>query len=189
MEFLSDLSPMDLFIVLILALGVFAGFTQGLIRYALNIVVVLAAFVVAAQLKGPLFEVLSFWKAFTPELREQLLFLALFVGLVIGGWFLVRAMYRRTRLPIIRQLDELGGAVLGLIFAALSIVFLLVTMDNFFLQAPDSAVSDAGLLKGIYDALNDSALVQVFRDTIIPTVGFLVRYLVPSDVADVLELG
>ena len=188
MEFLTSLSPMDLFIVIVLAGGVFAGFTQGLIRYALNAVVVVVAFVIAAQLKGPLFETLSFWKAFTPALREQILFLLLFVGLVVGGWFLIRAMYHRTRLPIIRQLDELGGAILGLLFAALSIAFLVLVMDNFFLVASDSDVASAGLLKGFYDAMNSSALVDVFRTTLIPTAGFLARYLVPDDVARVMEL-
>jgi uncharacterized membrane protein required for colicin V production len=150
-EFFSRLSPIDLFIVAALAAGVFAGFTQGLIRYALNVVVVMVAFVIASLLRGPLFDVLSFWEAFTPEFRQQLLFLLLFVGLVVGGWFVVRAMYRRTRLPIVRQLDELGGAVLGLAFAALSLMFLI-------------------------------------RQTIIPTVGFVLRPLVPGDIARFLEL-
>jgi uncharacterized membrane protein required for colicin V production len=187
-EFFSQLGPMDLFIVLVLAGGVFAGFTQGLIRYALNIVVVLVAFVIASQLKGPLFNALGFWEAFTPAVREQILYLVLFVGLVIGGWFIVRAFYQRTRLPIVRQLDEIGGALLGLLFAALSIAFLLVVMDSFFLTAGDGDVAESGVIHGLYDALNSSALVGVFRDTLIPTFGFLARPLVPADIARILEL-
>jgi uncharacterized membrane protein required for colicin V production len=186
-EFFSQLSPIDLFIVAILAAGVFAGFTQGIIRYALNAVVVLVAFVIASQLKGPLFDLLGAWRAFTPSLREQIIFLVLFVGLVIGGWFLVRAMYKRTRLPIARQLDELGGAVLGLLFAALVIVFLLVVMDNFFLTASEGEAAGAGPLKGFYDAMDSSVLVQFFRDVLIPTAGFLARPFVPSDIAQLLE--
>jgi uncharacterized membrane protein required for colicin V production len=181
---------MDLFIVLVLAAGVFAGFTQGLIRYALNAVVVLVAFVIASQLKGPLVDVLSFWKAFTPALREQILFLLLFVGLVVGGWFIVRAMYHRTRLPIIRQLDELGGAVLGLLFAVLFLTFLVVVMDSFFKATGvgDTERASAGILTGFYDAMNSSALVDVFRSTVIPTFGFLTKFLVPSDISRILEL-
>jgi membrane protein required for colicin V production len=187
-DFLTSLSPMDLFIVLVLAAGVFAGFTQGLIRYALNAVVVLVAFVIASQLKGPLVDVLSFWKAFTPALREQILFLLLFVGLVVGGWFIVRAMYRRTRLPIIRQLDELGGAVLGLLFAVLFLTFLVVVMDSFFKVVPDAEIESAGFLRGFYQAMDSSALVDVFRSTVIPTFGFLTKFLVPSDISHILEL-
>lgn len=189
MDFLTQLSPMDLFIVLILGGGVFAGFTQGLIRYALNALVVLVAFVIAAQLKGPLFNLLGFWRAFTPDLREQIVFLLLFVGLVVGGWFIVRAFYKRTRLPVARQLDELGGAALGLLFAALSVVFLLVVMDSFFTTASDADVARAGLLHGLYQAMESSALVEVFRSTLIPTFGAVVKPLVPGEIANLLELG
>lgn len=187
MDFLSQLSPMDLFIVIVLAAGVFAGFTQGLIRYALNAVVVLVAFVIASQLKGPLYDALGFWHAFTPALRELILFLVLFIGLVVGGWFIVRAMYHRTRLPIVRQLDELGGAILGLLFAVLVITFLMVVLDTFFQAVPDTELASAGFLHGFWKAMDDSALVEVFRNTVIPTFGFLARYLVPSDVAQFLE--
>ncbi len=188
MEFFTQLGPMDLFIVVVLAGGVFAGFTQGLIRYALNIVVVIVAFIIASQLKGPLFNALGFWEAFTPALREQILYLVLFVGLVVGGWFIVRAFYQRTRLPIVRQLDELGGAVLGLLFAALSIAFLVVVMDTFFLTAGDGDVAEAGIIKGLYDALQSSALVGVFRDTLVPTFGIVARPLVPEEVARFLQV-
>jgi uncharacterized membrane protein required for colicin V production len=186
-EFFRELSPMDLFIVAVLAGGVFAGFTQGLVRYALNVVVVIVAFVIASQLKGPLYNALGFWEAFTPLLREQILFLLLFAGLVVGGWFIVRAFYRRTRLPIARQLDELGGAVLGLLFTALTIGFLLVVMDTFFLSAPEEVTARAGIIKGLYDALDSSALVHVFRDTLIPTFGYVARPFVPDDIARFLE--
>ena len=53
MDFLQSLKPIDLFIVLILAGGVFAGFTQGLIRYALN------AAGGSDQLDGPPFHEIS----------------------------------------------------------------------------------------------------------------------------------
>ncbi|HEX2194283.1 MAG TPA: CvpA family protein [Candidatus Limnocylindria bacterium] len=187
MEFFRELGVMDVFIVAILAAGVFMGFTQGLIRYALNVVVVVAAFVVASQLKVPLDNALGFWEAFTPELREQILFLFLFLALVIGGWFVVRALYQRTRLPIPRQLDELGGAVLGLLWAALFIGFLVVVMDNFFTGVGDQEAAEAGIIKGLYDALRSSALVEVIRDSLIPAFGYVVRPLVPEEIARLLE--
>lgn len=187
MEFLTKLGPIDLFIVGSLALGVFAGFTQGMIRYALNIVVVIVAFIIAGQLRDPLTDVLSFWKAFTPELRVQLIFLVLFVGLTIGGWFLVRIFWKGTRVPIAKQLDELGGAVLGLVFAALSIVMTLVVMDTFFQTAPDAAVNNAGPLGSIYNTFNNSVLVDFFRSTLIPTLGQLARPFVPKEIAEFLQ--
>lgn len=187
MEFFAKLSPIDLFIVAALAAGVFAGFTQGIVRSALNSVVVLVAFVVASQLKGPVFDLLSAWQAFTPELREQIIYLVLFVGLVVGGWFLVRAFYKRSRLPIPKQLDELGGAVLGLLFAAISIVFLLLVMDDYFLRVSEGGAANAGWLKGLYDAMDNSVLVAFFRAALIPTVGLLTRPFLPSEIAQLLD--
>jgi uncharacterized membrane protein required for colicin V production len=187
MEELSKLGPIDLFIIVLLALGIFAGFTAGLIRYALNIVVVVVAFIVASQLRVPLYNVLSFWQAFTPDLREQLIFLGLFLVLSIGGWFIVRTFYKRTHLPIIRQLDEIGGAILGLLFAAVSIMFTLLVMDSFFKLASDSATGSAGPLTAFYNAMNSSVIVHFFRATLIPTFGALARPFVPSDIAELLK--
>jgi uncharacterized membrane protein required for colicin V production len=187
MEFLQKLGPIDLFIVASLAAGVFAGFTQGMVRYALNIVVVIAAFVIAGQLRGPFDGILSGWNVFAPALREQLVFLILFVGLTIGGWFIVRVFWKGTRLPVAKQLDELGGAVLGLVFAALSIVMTLVVMDTFFRTAPDTVTASAGPLKAFYDAMDSSVLVDFFRSTLLPTLGQLARPFVPSEIAEFLK--
>jgi len=186
MELLQRLGPIDLFIVASLAAGVFAGFMQGMIRYALSGLVVVLAFIIASQLRDPMFNLLSFWEAFGPDLRRQVIFLVLFVGLTVGGWFIVRVFWRGTRLPIAKQLDELGGAVLGLLFAALSIVMTLVVMDTFFKAAPDAAVGSAGPLRGFYDTMDSSVLVEFFRATLIPTIGQLARPFVPSDIADFL---
>jgi membrane protein required for colicin V production len=186
-EILSQLNWIDLLIIVVLALGAFAGFTQGLIRYALSWVVILVAFIIAAQLKGPVNDALSFWDAFTPEVREFWIFIVLFVGLVIAGWFIVRAFYRTTRLPIVKQLDEIGGAILGLLFAATFIVFHLIVFDSLFRPFVALPPGEVGGLKGYYDAMNSSLLVGFFRDTIIPTAGFLARPFVPNEIATILK--
>jgi uncharacterized membrane protein required for colicin V production len=184
-EVLARLSWIDLVVILFLAAGVFVGFTQGMIRYVLNIVAVIVAFVLAAQLATPLFELLSFWTAFTPEVREFVLFFVLFIVLVIGGWLIIRAFYRRTRLPIAKQLDEIGGAIFGLVWVAVLITFLLLVLDSVFVGTTEAP--GIGGLRALYDALNGSLLVEFFRETIIPTAGFLARPFVPSDIARLLE--
>ena len=187
MDFLTKLGPIDLFIVALLAAGIFAGFTQGMVRYALNIVAVIVAFIIAGLLRDPFNSILGGWDVFAPELRQQIVFLILFVGLAIGGWFLVRVFWRGTRLPIAKQLDEIGGAVLGLVFAALSIVLTLVVMDSFFRIATDATVNTAGPLKGFYEAMDSSVLVDFFRATLIPTLGQAARPFVPSDIGEFLK--
>ena len=182
MQVLTELSWVDLVIILLLALGVFAGFTQGMISYVLNALVVVAAFVLAAQLKGPLLDLLGFWTMFTPEGRDLLVFILLFVGFVIAGWFVVRKAYRRTRLPVAKQIDEIGGAIFGLVFAALVISFQLVVYDSFFRGGGETG----GWVASYYEAMNDSLIVGFFRETLIPTVGILVRPFVPDEIASLL---
>jgi len=181
-DVLARLSWFDLVIIGILAVGVFAGFTQGMIRYVLNALAVIVAFVLAAQLKGPIVELLGFWRAFTPEGRELLVFVLLFFGFVIAGFFAIRALYHRTRLPIIRQLDEIGGAIFGLIFAAMVLTFQLLVFDSFFRAGGETG----GWVASWYEILNDSLIIQFFRDTLIPTAGFLARPFVPEEIADLL---
>lgn len=182
MDLLARLSWVDLVIILILGAGVFVGFMQGMIRYALNAVAVIVAFVLASQLKGPIVDLLGFWRAFTPEGRELLVFILLFVGFVVAGFFIIRALYHRTRLPIARQLDEIGGAIFGLIFASLVLTFQLVVFDSFFRGGGETG----GWVASYYDALNDSLIVAFLRETIIPTAGALARPFVPAEIADLL---
>jgi uncharacterized membrane protein required for colicin V production len=181
-DLLAELSWLDLVIIGLLAAGVFVGFTQGAVRYALNSLAVVVAFVIAAQLQGPIFELLRFWDAFTPAGRQLLIFMLLFVALVVAAWFAIRALYRRTTLPIPKALDEILGAVFGLLWVALIIVFHMVILDAFFTQ------SDAGgWLGAYYDAMDSSLLVQFGRDVLLPTAGFLARPFVPEEIADLLE--
>lgn len=183
METLAELSWVDLVIVLALAAGVFAGFTQGMISYVLNALVVVVAFVLASQLKGPIHELLGFWRMFTPEGRELLIFILLFVAFVVAGWFIIRATYRRTRLPVAKQIDEIGGAIFGLVFAALVICLQLVVFDSFFKGGGETG----GWVAAYYDAMNDSLIVAFFRETLIPAVGFLARPFVPDEIATLLS--
>jgi len=181
-EFLAQLSWVDLAIVVVLAVGLFAGFTQGMIRYVLNAIAVVIAFVLASQLKGPVVDLLGFWNAFTREGRELLVFVLLFIVLVVAGFMLIRNLYRRTHMPIARQLDELAGAVFGLVFAALVLTLQLVIFDSYFMRGAESG----GWVAGYYDALNDSLIVGFLRETVIPAVGLVVSPFVPSEIADVL---
>ena len=78
--------------------------------------------------------------------------------------------------------------MLGLLFAALSIVMTLVVMDTFFKSAPDAAIDAAGPLTGFYRAMDSSVLVDFFRSTLIPTFGQVAKIFVPSDIAEFLTL-
>jgi uncharacterized membrane protein required for colicin V production len=181
-ELLSRLSWFDLVIIGLLAVGVFAGFTQGMIRYVLNSIAVIVAFVLASQLKDPVTDLLGFWRAYTPEGRELLIFVLLFFGILIGAFFTIRALYHRTRLPVARQIDEIGGAVFGLLFVALVLTFHLLVYDSYFTTGGEAG----GWVRGYYDAMSGSVIIQFFREALIPTAGFLARPFVPGEIANLL---
>jgi uncharacterized membrane protein required for colicin V production len=181
-ELVRSLSWVDLAIILLFAVGVFAGFTQGTITYLLNSLALLVAFIVAAQLQGPLIDLLSFWTAFTAEGRELIVFMILFVGLSVAAWLVIWRAYRRSRLPIPKQLDEIGGAILGLVYVGLFISLQLVILDSFFLNGGEGP----GWLTAYYDGLNGSAIVGFFRDAVIPIVGVVLKPLVPDEIAALL---
>jgi Colicin V production protein len=181
-ELFRSLSWVDLAIILVLAIGVFAGFTQGTIVYVLNSLALLVAFVLAAQLKGPIIDLLGFWTAFSPEGRELLIFVLLFIGFSVAAWFIIWASYRRTRLPVPKQIDEIGGAILGLLYVALFISLHLVVLDSFFRGGGEAG----GWFGGYYEELNGSLVIGFFRDTIVPVAGFVMRPFVPDEIATLL---
>ena len=183
MELFRSLSWVDLAIILVLAIGVFAGFTQGMIVYVLNSLAVVVAFIVAAQLKGPLLDLLSMWTAFSAEGRELIVFAILFIGLTVTAWAVIFATYRRTRMPVVKLLDEIGGGLLGLLYVALFICLQLIMLESYFQAGGEKG----GWLAGYHDGLNGSLIIGFFRDSIIPVVGFVMRPFVPDEIATLLS--
>ncbi len=180
MELLEQLTWADLAIILLLAVGVFVGFMQGTMRYLLNSVAVLVAFVLAAQLTPPLVDLLGFWELSNEAGKTLLVFNILFYALVIAAFLIIRVAYQRTRLPIPRQVDEIGGAIFGLLYVVLIICFGLVILETFF----EGGGQTGGWVNSLYETLDESVIVDFFRSTILPYAGFLVRPFVPSEVSD-----
>lgn len=183
MEILSQITVTDLVVLVSLAGGVLAGFQQGLLRYILNAVAVVAAFILASILSGPLADALNeVWDLGTPEQQELWIYLVLLAVGIIGGFVLVRLFYRQTRLPIIRQVDEVLGAVVGALWVALMYSVTLIVLDSFFLAANEQSIAAATILGPIYDFLNNSVILGWFREWLVPVIGFIARPFVPSSI-------
>ena len=59
----------------------------------------------------------------------------------------------------------------------------LVVLDSYYVPGAETT----GVLGGYYDAMNESVIVTFFRDTLIPTAGFLARPFVPDEIATLLQ--
>jgi uncharacterized membrane protein required for colicin V production len=185
-EFIGELTFFDLAVLVSLAGGVLIGFQQGFLRYLLNCVVVLVSFILASQLKGPIADTLGeVWTMGTPDQQELWIYLLLLAIGIVGGFLLVRTFYRQTRLPIIRQVDEVLGAVAGVLWVALTYVITLVALDTFFLATDDPDV--ATMLGPIYEILNESFIISWLNQWLLPIVAFVLRPFVPADIQTFLE--
>ncbi len=192
MDFIASITWADLLVVLVLAVGALAGFTQGIIRYAAACLAVLICFLAASLLKAPASDALAFWTAFQAEVREVIVFVTIYLLLVAGSWLLIRTVARGTQLPVARLADEIGGALLGVLFAAMVFVFLVVALGSAYGQpreatSSDDPAGDAPALRGFYVTVDNSPLVRGLRAVILPAAGLLVRPFVPEDVRTILD--
>jgi hypothetical protein len=183
MEVLAEFGWLDLAILALLALGAFLGFTGGTLRYGILAVGTLVVFVVAAHLRGPLGGMLGVWEAFPPEGRELFFFLLLFFGLIVALWLVVRAVYGRTRLPVPRQLDEIGGAVLGVVLVVVILCLHVIVLESFYMLP---GAEERGPVGGYYAAMDDSLIMRFLREAVTPVIGFPLRPFVPREIAQLL---
>jgi uncharacterized membrane protein required for colicin V production len=186
-ELIGELTIFDLVVLVSFAGAVLVGFQQGLLRYLLNGIAVLVAFILASQLKGPIANAVGgVWNMGTPDQQELWIYVLLLVIGIVGGWFLIRTFYRQTRLPLIRQLDEVLGAAAGVLWVALIYVISVVALDTFFQVTDDPDV--ATMLGPIYEILNESFIINWLNQWLLPIVAFVLHPFVPPDVQTFLEV-
>ena len=184
-EIIGGIQTVDLLLVLYF-MGFFVlGFAQGTIRRLIGIGSILFSFFFAANLAGPLGEFLGEnWTQFPKEYSYMIGFLTIFVAaalafaLVAQGWYKPQPLFEKARF-----VDEILGGVLGVVQAGLILGFLVVILGTFFLQraiVPDP--QEIEFLRTLWDALETSAIVDVFQDTLIPAFFSLTGFLLPSEV-------
>lgn len=195
MDFISSLTWADLLVVLFLAVGAFGGFTQGIAHYAVGCLTVVVAFILAALAKGPVAGGLGFWNAYNVETREVIVFLFLYLVAVVGFWFLLRPLLRGTVLPVPRVVNEVLGALFGIVYAALVLVFLVAALGSLYGQpgavgtpAPGEG-GEAAALGSLYVGMDGSLMLDALRAVIIPTAGWVAWFVVPEDVKPILSGG
>lgn len=104
----------DFLLLLILALGVFVGLAQGLIRQALLVVACYSALVLAAQYYLYVGVLLGYVMGGDPGARNTLALVLTFAVLAIAINWATRFVYTQTALPELPAIDHAGGAAVGL---------------------------------------------------------------------------
>ena len=113
------LNPFDVLIALAL-LGVAAlGFVRGLIRMALSLLILYVAAVLAMTFYVKLGNLLSLMFGLPLTVGQGLGFLLILIVVTAALNFVLHRTYRDTELPGLRQIDQLGGMVIGFFLSAI----------------------------------------------------------------------
>jgi uncharacterized membrane protein required for colicin V production len=184
-EFLGGIQTVDLLLVLYFMAFFVLGFAQGTIRRLIGIGSILFSFLLAANLAGPLSDFLGAnWTQFSKEYSYMIGFLTVFVAAAIAfavvaqGWYKPQPLFEKARF-----VDELLGGILGLIQAALILGCIYIILGTFFLDprvVPDA--DELPILRSLWEAFDQSRIMDVFQSTLIPWFFVVVGFLVPDDI-------
>lgn len=161
MGFLPDwLNPYDILIAFVLIVGAAWGFARGLVRMALSLVVLYVAAVLAMTFYDNLGRLISYMFGLPIYISEAVAFLFITAAMVAAFNAILRRTYRDTELPGIRQIDQLGGMIIGFVIACLWIGFGLFVLA-FVLGTPVTETDSLRL--NLIGYFHDSSLIPVFN--------------------------
>ena len=183
--FLSRVNTVDLLLVLYFMGFFILGFAQGTLRRLLGLGAILFSFLLAANLAAPLGEFLGAnWTQFPREYSYMVGFLIVFVAssvafaLVVQGFYQPQPLFQKARFA-----DEIIGALLGLVQAAVILGAFIIILDSFF-RIPGLATDPQELpfLRTIWEALDPTKFAILFRDTLIPAFFALTGLFIPENI-------
>ena len=183
---MEDMTSFDVVAFLFLLGWFILGYVQGTARRIFGIIALVFSLLVAAQLRDPLGSYLaSEWTTAPPEYSSMVAFGALFTALWIAISIGIQWAYRPAPLfqkyPVI---DEILGALLGVVEGGILLVVVLLVTDPFFhgTAGQTASVGDFPVFRALHDFLNDSLTAAYLRDHIIPNILAVLGFLFPQDV-------
>ncbi|MGC9333204.1 MAG: CvpA family protein [Anaerolineae bacterium] len=182
----SWLNPFDVLIVLAVLGGVALGFVRGLVRMVLSLLVLY----VSAVLALTLYETVGRWIGYMFGMpRAANLAVAFILILVLSTVLLnliLRRTYKDTELPGIRQIDQLGGLVVGF-FVTCIYLGLAILVVAFLLNA--LVGEPTGLQQNAIAYFNSSNLIPIFYRFLPIAVASLKPWMPKGIPPEILSLG
>jgi uncharacterized membrane protein required for colicin V production len=183
------LSVPDLVLLAIIVIAFLLGYYQGAIRQVLTLLVWLATFVLAANLRDPFGDFLSrYWSNLPSGYPHMIAFGVLFTVFFVIGLIAIQWRYRRivihSRVTVI---DELIGGILGAAVAVLVIATFIIVLDSFYSRGGVSGQGDVAILGQIHRSLNDSNVAGTIRAQLFPPLLTVLGPLLPPEVTGVVR--
>lgn len=178
----------DLAIVIGLFGAFILGVMQGAIRRILGIISILFAFLVSANLRGPVGDYLAdHWHQFPWGYNHLLAFGILFCFLTVGFSILIQGFYKRTELSAAHPVvDDVVGGVLGLFQALILLTIAVIILGSYTM--PDPFPGEVDQLRRLQDLLiHQSHIAGAIRDTVVPAVVHVLSWLLPSDLVSIFS--
>lgn len=157
----SWLNPFDFLIGFALLGGVVLGFVRGLIRMAMSLLALYIASILAMTLYTNLGYLIQQLTSFSmdPSTAEAIGFLFILVLTTVIINFVLHRTYKDTELPGVRQIDQLGGLVIGFILITIWIGMCIVALA-FLLNTTSSETS--ALRESMVLYFHSSYLIPIF---------------------------
>lgn len=183
--FLGSIRTIDLLLVLYFLVFFVLGYIQGTIRRLLGIGAILFSFLFAANVAQPLGEFLGAnWTQFHPQYSYMVGFLTIFVAaslafaIVVQGFYQTQPLFEKARF-----VDEILGGLLGILQAALILGAIVVILGTYFwVPGLPESERELILLRELWTELDTSAIVGVFRSTLIPAFFFVFGLFIPDSI-------
>jgi uncharacterized membrane protein required for colicin V production len=170
--------------------GLFAAFVfgamQGAIRRILGIVSIVFAFLVAANLQGPVGDYLAGqWQQYPAGYNHLIAFTVIFCALTVAFSVLIQGFYKRTELSAAHPiLDDVIGGLLGLLQAFILLFVAVVILGSY--PMPDHIPGEIDQLRWAHDlVLHQSHIAGAIHDSVVPPVVHLLSGLLPSDLVSI----
>ena len=157
----SWFNPFDILIGFALLAGIAWGFVRGLVRMALNLLILYIATVLAMTFYPTVGRWIGYIAAegLSKTMTEVMAFALILAVTTVILTFVLSRTYKDTELPGVRQIDQLGGMLIGFIVISTWIGLAIVALA-FVLKATDMAGS--GLRDNMLMYFQSSQLIPIF---------------------------
>lgn len=181
----------DVLVFFVLFAGFLAGWIQGALRRLIGVAAMLFALLVAANSRGILAGWLGgYWTSTPRTYVEMLSFGIIFVALAIVANVLIQSLYQKV--PIVRRLlwiDDLAGAVLGVVEAAVVVAAFILVLDTYYRLAPPVSTEETALIRHIWGIVDASRATAFLRSDLLVSLAATVGAFLPPEIRVIAGRG
>ena len=152
------INPFDVIIILALVAGVILGMVRGLVRMVLSLLVLYVAAVLALTFHVSFGNWIWYLFGMPREICLGIAFLVILILTSVIITFVLSRTYKETELPGIRQIDQLGGLIVGFFVTSFWIGFAILIL-GFFLNA---SIESGGPPSSLLTFFQRSTMVAMF---------------------------